>query len=159
MSPGSRPIHGTRPASISTMPAPGVTAPTMTRARPTPDRASLEETALPALRGGRLPLQMQVCLTGHPPTRRRAHDEADLQEIGLHHLRERLGLVVDRGRDGLDAVRTPAVVLDEGGQESPVEPIATSAVHAFLVGRAPHIGGRADPLPGRPAAAWGPALR
>src|SRR5439155_437935 len=129
----------------------GVTSmskPTMTRARPTSDMASLEETALPALRGGRLPLQMQVCLTGHPPTRRRAHDEADLQEIGLHHLRERLGLVVDRGRDGLDADGTPAVVLDDGGQESPVEPIETSAVHAFLVERVTSDGGRDDPVAG-----------
>src|SRR5438046_7882820 len=111
MSPGSRPIHGTRPASISTMPTTAMTAPTMTRARPTSDMASLEETTLPALRGGRLPLQMQVCFTCHPPARRRAHDEADIQAIGLHHLSERLGIIVDRSRDSLDAVTTPAVVL------------------------------------------------
>src|SRR5262245_40812662 len=148
MPPGSRPIHGTRPASISTMPTSAMTAPTMTRARPTSGMASLEETALPALSDGRLPLQMQVCFTSHPPARRRAHDEADLQEIGLHYLRERLGLVVDRGRDGLDADGAPAVVLDDGGQESPVEPIETSAVHAFLVERVMSYGGRDDPVAG-----------
>src|SRR5437899_10882048 len=148
MSPGSRPIHGTRPASISTMPTTAMTTPTMTRARPTSDMASLEETTLPAFSGGRLPLQMHVCLTCHPPARRRAHDEADLQEIGLHHLRERLGLVVDRGRDGLDADGAPAVVLDDGDQESPVEPIEASAVHAFLVERVTSDGGRDDPVAG-----------
>src|SRR3989475_12340177 len=143
MSRGSRRIHGTRPASISTMPITAMTAPTMTRARPTSDMASLEETTLPAFSGARLPLQMQVCLTCHPPARRRAHDEADLQEIGLHHLRERLALVVDRGRDGLDADGAPAVVLDDGDQDEPVEPIEASAHHAFAIERVTSEGGRA----------------
>src|SRR5437773_3863461 len=85
MSPDSRPFHGPRPASISTMPTTAMTAPTMTRDRPTSDMASLEETTLPALRGGRLPLQMQVCLTCHPPARRRAHDDAQLGRAQVRH--------------------------------------------------------------------------
>src|SRR2546422_1649373 len=144
MSPGSRPIQGTRPASISTMPTTAMTAPTMTRARPTSDMVSLEEAALPAWRGGRLPLQMQVCLTCHPSPRRRSHDEADLQEIGLHQLRERLRLVVDRGRDGFDADGASAVVLDDGAQEPPVEPVETPPVDTLLVERVPSDGGRDD---------------
>src|SRR5256712_13706773 len=122
MSPGSRPIQGTRPASISTMPTTAMTAPTMTRARPTSDMVSLEEAALPAWRGGRLPLQRQVCLPCHPSPRRRSHDEADLPEIGLPQLRERLRPVVYPGRRGFDADRAPARVPDDGGPETPAEP-------------------------------------
>src|SRR5437867_11809503 len=123
MSPGSRPIHGTRPASISTMPTTATTTPTMTRARPISDMASLEEAPLPAWRSGRLPLQVQVCLARYPPPRRRADHEADLQEIRLDELRERLGLVVDRRRDGLDADGAAPVMFDDGGEEPSVEPV------------------------------------
>src|SRR5213593_202456 len=135
MSPGSRPIHGTRPASISTMPTTAMTTPPTTRARPMSDMASLEEAPLPAWRGGRLPLQVQVCLTRHPPARRRADHEADFQEIRLDKLRERLGLVVDRRRDGLDADGAAPVVLDDGGQEPSVEPVEAPAVNTLLVER------------------------
>src|SRR3989442_9351248 len=119
MSPGTRPIHGTRPTSISTMPTTAMTTPTMTRARPTSDMVSLEEATLPAWRGGRLLLQVQVCLTWHPSARRRSHDEADLQEIGFHQLPERLHLVVYRGRDRFYADPAPAVVLADVAQEPP----------------------------------------
>src|SRR5262245_4354428 len=156
MSPGSRPIHGTRSASIRTMPTAAMTTPTMTRARPTSDMASLEEATLPAWRRGRLPLQMHVCVTRDPPTRGRAHHEPDLQEIRLDQLRERLGLVVDRRRDGLDADGASAVELDDGSQESSIQPVEAPAVHTLLVERvasdhgrdhaaARHLGVIADP--------------
>src|SRR5262249_54052225 len=144
MSPGSRPIHGTRPASISTMPTTAMTTPTMTRARPTSDMASLEKAALPAWRRGRLPLQVHVALAGDPPTRRRAHHEANFQKIRLHQFRERLGLVVDRRRDGLDTDRTAAIVLDDGGQESSIEPVEAAAVHTLFVERVARDRGRDD---------------
>src|SRR5262249_20034399 len=144
MSPGSRPIHGTRPASISPMPTTAMTTPTMTRVRPTSDMASLEEATLPAWRRGRLPLQVQVSLAGDPPTRRRAHHEADFQKIRLHQLRERLGLVVDRRRDGLDPDGTPAVVLDDGGQETSIQPVEAAAVHTLFVERVASDRGRDD---------------
>src|SRR5712691_4045724 len=113
MSPGKRPIQGTRPASINMKPTTAMTTPTMTSARPISDMASFEEATLTAWGGGRLLPQVQVCLSGHTPPSRCAHHEADLQEVGLHQLGEGLRFVVDRRRDGLDSHRATTVVLDD----------------------------------------------
>src|SRR6266850_4685393 len=134
MSPGSRPIHGTRPTSTRTRPTRAIKRPKAMRILPTSfTESSREQSLLTQGRGGRLFAQMQVRLAGHPPSVGRAHDEADLQEIGLDHLGQRLGLVVDGGGDRLQTHRSPAVVVDDRPEKAPVEPVEAPGVHALAV--------------------------
>src|SRR2546425_3776353 len=123
MSPGSRPIHGTRPAATSTTPTRASSTPNAMSALPTSFRRSLEETRLSGGRRRRLLAQVHVRLAGHAAPVRRPHDEADLQEIWLDHLGQRLRLVVDGGGDRLEADPPPLVVVSGRGEEAPVAPV------------------------------------
>src|SRR3989442_9803577 len=107
MSPGSRPSHGTRPASTSTTPTRASSAPSAMSALPTSFRRSLEEAGLARGRCRRLLAQVQVRPAGHAPTVRRPHDEADLEEIRLDHLGHRLPPLVACGRDRFQADPPP----------------------------------------------------
>src|SRR5258705_13497894 len=106
MSPGSRPSQGRRPARTTTIPTTAITSPMTIRARPrsfTTAPSSLKQRALARGRPGRrLLAEMRVALAGDPPAARLPGDEADLQEIRLHDLGQRLGVVVDGGRYRLD---------------------------------------------------------
>src|SRR5439155_7080441 len=133
MSPGSRPSNGTRPASTSTTPTRASSAPSAMSALLTSFRRSLEEAGLAGGRRRRLLAQVPVRLAGHAPTVRRPHDEADLEEIRLDHLGQRLRLVVDGGGDRFEADRPAAVMVDDRGEEAPVEPVETPHVHALAV--------------------------
>src|SRR2546426_6082270 len=137
MSPGSRPIPAPRPASTSTTPTTASSAPRAMSALPTSFRGSLEETRLARRRRRWLLAQVQVRLAGHAPPVRCPHDETDLQEIGLDHLGQRFGLVVDGGRDRFETDRPAAVVVDDRGEEAPVEPVEAARVHALAVERPP----------------------
>src|SRR5215510_11663781 len=99
MSPVSRPTPGIRPANMSTSPTTAISSPKTTSSLPMSDMstASLEEPALAGRCRRRLLAQMQVGLPGHPASGGRADHEGDLQQIRLHQLDERFGLVVDGG--------------------------------------------------------------
>src|SRR5438876_8138901 len=84
---------------------------------------SFEEGALAGDRGGDGFLAMDVGSGGEPSAGRRAHEEADLEEVGLHHLDQGLGLVVDGGGDRLDADGASLVVLDDGVDEAEIETV------------------------------------
>src|SRR5439155_1362133 len=77
---------------------------------------------------------------------------ADLEEVGLHELRQRLRLVVDRGGDRLDPDGTALELLDDGLEEPPVESIETAGVDAL------HREGRVGRGPGDPAVALDPRV-
>src|SRR5262245_58178141 len=146
MSPGSRPSHGTRPARTRTTPATVSNTPSAMSALPTSFRGSLEEACLSGGRRRRLLAQVQIRLAGHAPAVRRPHDEADLEEVRLDHLREGLRLVVDGGGDGLEADRATVVVIDDRRQEAPIEPVEAARVHALAVERAPRDRFADDPV-------------
>src|SRR3972149_1406771 len=112
MSPGSRPIHGTFPERV---PATSRIAPRTIMTTPKPTRifpSSHTHPPLPRLRraprlaaGGRRQGAARMGVgdrRGLAPVGA-AHEEADLQEEGLHHLRQRLRLVVAGGGGGLGA--------------------------------------------------------
>ena len=101
------------------------------------------QLALAALGRGPGVAQMGVRGRRRAATVRGAHDVADLQQEGLDDLGQRLGLVVDRRGDRLEPDRPAAVLLDDGLEESPVEPVEPSLVDALPLQR--FIGdGRAD---------------
>src|SRR5437867_12682696 len=95
-----------------------------------------EEPLLAGGRGGWLLTQVQVRLAGHTPAGGRPHDEADLQEIGFDQLGEGFRLVVDGGRDRLEAHRSSTVVVDDRAEKAPVETVETARVDALAVERA-----------------------
>src|SRR5262249_60239464 len=64
-----------------------------------------------------------------------AGDEADLQQVWLDDLGERLRVVVDRRRHGLDAHGAAAVHVDDGLQEPAVELVEPTRVHALALKR------------------------
>src|SRR5260370_28674456 len=72
-------------------------------------------------RGNRVP-QVRVGRGGGLAPARAPHHVADLEQEGLHHLGERLRLVVDGGRDGLETHRSALVLLDDRGEEPAIEP-------------------------------------
>src|SRR6266581_8362702 len=129
MSPGSRPSHGTFPAelpassripprTIITRPKPRRNFPSSATSRP------LErQLALRAAAGGDADSQMRIgrrcCLAAGG----RADEEADLEQERLHDLRQCLGLIVDRRRDGFEPDRAAAILLDDGPEKARVEPI------------------------------------
>src|SRR5437879_12787700 len=91
MSPGSRPIQGTRPTSTSTRPTRAIKRPKPMRSLPRSFTVAgawraFEEPLLAGCRGGRLLAQMPVGFPGDPPPVGRAHDEAALQDVGFDHL-------------------------------------------------------------------------
>src|SRR5437763_6560338 len=135
MSPGRRPSHGTRSNATSSSPTTAITSPRATSARPSSDMgvastadALLEERALTDGGGRRLLAEMGVGLSRHPASIRRADQKGDLEEIGLHQLGQRLGIVVDRGGHRLQAGGAAVVQLDDGGAEAAVEAIETARV-------------------------------
>src|SRR6476661_197772 len=144
MSPGNRPSHGTFPARF---PATSRISPRHTIRAPNPRSifprsriavpAQLErQLPLPARCGGHRVPEVSVGGRGGAATGGAAHHEADLEQEGLDHLGERLRLVVDGGRDGLQAHRATLVLLDDRGEEAPVEPVEPDLVDALLVERA-----------------------
>src|SRR6266850_654143 len=118
MSPGRRPTPATRPASSSTTPTTRITTPITISIRPRSDirlasMASLKQGALAGRAAGRrLALQMRVRLTGHAAAPRLAGDEADLQQVRFHDLRDRFRLVVDRRRHRFQADRPAGVEVE-----------------------------------------------
>src|SRR5690348_10993287 len=110
MSPGRRPM-GRRPAKVSARPTSAITTPSTISMRPKScmtdvltRAASLKQRALAGRGGGRwLLAQVRVGLARHAPAPRLPGDEADLEQVRFHDLRERFGLVVDGGRHRLDA--------------------------------------------------------
>src|SRR5687768_14629098 len=136
MSPGRRPSHGTRPASIRTPPTRATTSPITSSILPrsfiTP--SSLKECALPRRRArpGRRGLpQVSVRLARHAPAARLPGDEADLEQVRLDDLRQRLRLVVDGGGHRLDADRPAPVHVDDRLEEAAVELVEPAGVHAL----------------------------
>src|SRR6266540_4395515 len=126
MSPGRRPTQGSRPANMSTTPAAAMRSPQTMSSLPMSligESMSFEQRPLAGDRGRDGFLAMDVGSRREPPARRRAHEEADLEEVGLHHLDQRLGLVVDRGGHRLDADRASLVVLDDGVDEAEIETV------------------------------------
>src|SRR5262245_52941469 len=120
MSPGRRPRPGTRPNTSSTTPSATATRPSTMRSRPRSitggwTAASFKQACLTTGRAGRRRLaEMHVGLGGDAAAARLARDEADLQQIRLDQLAQRLGIVVDGRGQGLDADRTAAVHLHDG---------------------------------------------
>src|SRR5512134_562121 len=141
MSPGSRPIHGTRSKNTSTSPRTAITTPSTTSARPSSAIgvivSLLKEGPLAGGDGWRLLAEVHVSLARDPAAARLARNEADLQQIWLDDLGQRLGVVVDGGRDRLDADRTPTVDLEDGTEEAAVEPVQAARVDALAVERVP----------------------
>src|ERR1041384_1847080 len=141
MSPGRRPRPGTRPATSTTTPTSAIPTPSTMSIRPRscmPDAltaaASFKERALARSRRAprrRLLAQRRIGLAGHAAAPRLAGDEADLQQVRLHDLRDRLRLVVDRRRHRLQADRPAVVHVDDRLQEAAVELVEPAAVHAF----------------------------
>src|SRR5438067_4893676 len=137
MSPGSRPIPETRPASRSTTPTTAITTPITISIRPRSDiglasvTASLKERALAGASGRWLPLQMRVGLARHAAAARLAGDEPDLEQVRFHDLRECFRLVVDRGRHGLQAHGPALVDVHDGLEEAAVELVEPPGVHAL----------------------------
>src|SRR5512132_1896354 len=105
MSPGSRPSQGRRPASRRMTPTTAIRRPKTISSLPTLSIIvfSFEEPAL--LRGLVLhgPAEVHVGVAAHPPAGRAAHQEADLQQVRLYQLGQRLRFVVDGGGHRLDA--------------------------------------------------------
>src|SRR5712692_9302382 len=138
MSPGRRPSQGTRPTSIRTSPVRTMSTPSTTSSRPrSPIRASLEQSHLTRRARGRLLTEVRVRVARRAPARGGALDEADLQQVRLHHLGQRLAVVVDRGGNRLEADRSAGVVLDDGGEKAPIEPVEPARIDAFEVERRP----------------------
>src|SRR3989304_6328753 len=132
MSPGSRPIHGTFPdkfpSSRNIPPIISMTTPKPMSNFPSPPSSGIPPHPLqwqlpppPRRRGGR-EAPVGGGPRGAPPAVGAPHDEADLQQIGLHHLDQRLRLVVDGGGHRLDPHRPPAVLLDDRGEEAAGQP-------------------------------------
>src|SRR5215468_8287519 len=145
MSPGSRPSHGAFPVRD---PAASTSRPRITTARPNTNSnlpSSVIAIPLPQPLEGKLPLaalrgRHGVAEVGVGGGRRLAaagasDDVADLQQEGLDDLGQRLALVVDRGRDGLEADWAAPVLLDDGNEESAVESVEPRGVHALAVER------------------------
>ena len=65
----------------------------------------------------------------------RTDEEADLEQEGLDHLGQGLGLVIDGRRDGLEPDGAAAVLLDDGAEEAAIEPVEAGRVHALAVER------------------------
>src|SRR2546421_1772844 len=61
----------------------------------------------------------------------RADEKSDLEEEGLHDLRERLGFVIDGGGDGLQSYRAPAVLADDRLEKARIELVEPFRVDAF----------------------------
>src|SRR5258705_2025404 len=145
MSPGRRPRPGTRPATSSTTPTSAITTPSTISIRPSScipggltAVASFKERSVPGAGRAPLrqrPLQVRVGLAGHAAAARLAGDEADLQEVGLHDLRDRFRLVVDRRRHRLQADGPAVIDVDDGLEEPAVELVEPSAVHALAAER------------------------
>src|SRR5437762_7748271 len=136
MSPGRRPSQGTRPTSIRTSPTRTMSPPRTTSSRPrSPMRASLEEAHLTRRARGRLLTEVRVRVARRAPARRGSLDEADLQQVRLHHLGQRLAVVVDRGSNRLETDRSAGIVLDDGGKKAPIEPVEPARIDAFEVER------------------------
>src|SRR5688572_13853156 len=102
MSPGSRPSHGTRPTSTRTTPITATSTPRTISARPSSDIGPasaavvlLKQRSLAGAAGRRGAPQVRIGLAGDPAAARLARQEADLEQIRFHDLRERLRLVVD----------------------------------------------------------------
>src|SRR2546423_4470153 len=121
MSPGRRPSQGSLPAKMSTTPVAAMRSPKTMSSLPmslTARSWSFEQRALAGDRGGDRLLAVDIGSRGEPSAGRRAHEEADLEEGGVHHLDQRLRLVVGRGRPRPHADPTPLIVLDYGGDEA-----------------------------------------
>src|SRR6059036_1675423 len=82
MSPGRRPIHGTRSTSTSTTPARAIRRPKAMRILPR-SCTSLEQALLTRGGGRRLFAQVAIGFAGDAASVRRPDDEADLQQVGL----------------------------------------------------------------------------
>src|SRR5438093_13635579 len=117
MSPGRRPSQGTRPATVSSAPTITTTIPSTINVRPrsfTVASSLKRERPLGRGRCGGRPLAEVRVRRGHrAPAARLAGDEADLQQVGLDDLRQRLRVVVDGRRDGLEPDRATAVHLED----------------------------------------------
>ena len=144
MSPGSRPSHDTFPEGF---PARSRMPPRITINTPNPSR--ILPRSLIALRlAGRRRRTSRAGARAWPPRRDRQaghargartpprsrarplgapHDVSDLQQEGLDDLGQRLGLVVDRGGDGLEADGPAAVLLDDRGEEPAVQAVEPAA--------------------------------
>src|SRR3990170_7585548 len=139
MSPGSRPIHGTFPdkfpSSRNIPPRIIMTTPKPMSNFPSPPSSGMPphplqwQLPLPPRRRGSRIAQVGVGPRGGPPAVGAPHDEADLQEIGLHHLDQRLRLVVDGGGHRLDPYRPAVVLLDNGLEEALVQAVEAAGVH------------------------------
>src|SRR6266446_6854522 len=117
MSPGSRPSHGTFPAEL---PATSRIAPRTTITSPKPRRifprsaiapSPLDgQQSLPAGSSGSTDSEMSIGRRRRLAAGRRTDEEADLEQERLNDLGQRLGLIVDRRRDGLEPDGTAAVL-------------------------------------------------
>ena len=59
---------------------------------------------------------------GHPPTRG-AVQEASLEQVGLHDIFDRVGLLADGRRQRGQTHRSPAEPLHDGPQDRVIEPV------------------------------------
>src|SRR6266498_3732109 len=150
MSPGSRPSHGAFPDRFPTT---SRIAPRITNNSPNPRRifpsslismdVALErELGLASGTDRQFLVQMEVRRRRRPATVGAPHDVADLQQEWLDHLDERLRFIIDGRRDGFQADRAAAVLLDDCHQEAAIEPVEPRHVHAFPVERVAGRGGR-----------------
>src|ERR687891_1843210 len=135
MSPGSRPSHGMRPTSTSSTPTAAIASPSTMSALPTLTRTSFEEAHLAGRARGRLLAEMPVRVARHAAAGRRALDEADLQQVRLHHLDERVAIVVDRRGHRLDPDGATPVVVDDRQKEATIEPIEAAGVDTLQIER------------------------
>src|ERR1700682_2029065 len=119
MSPGIRPSHGTFPEKLETgsknPPRSIITSPTPRRIFPKSATMGVLERqcSLPSGRRRRREPEMSIGRRRGLAAGRRADEKADLEEEGLHPLRERLAFVIDGGGDGLQPHRATAVLLDD----------------------------------------------
>src|SRR3972149_3781885 len=139
MSPGSRPIHGTFPdkfpSSRNIPPRTIMPTPNPMRNFPSPPSSGIPppplqwQLPLPSRRHGSRIAQVGVGPRGGPPAVGAPHDETDLQEVGLHHLDQRLPLVVDGGGHRRDPHPPAVVLLDNGLEEALVQAVEAAGVH------------------------------
>src|SRR5438445_6086009 len=75
---------------------------------------------------GRDQADVAVGKLGRNPPSRGAGQEAELDEVGLEDVFDGFSLLRDRDRQGVDAHRAPAVLLDDGGNDAPAHLVETS---------------------------------
>src|SRR5512138_3020444 len=78
---------------------------------------------------------MLICGLGRDASLSRSVQEAELEEIGLDYVHDRILLLTDRGGDGIQADRSATVFVDDRLEHAAVEVVQTERVNLQEVKR------------------------